>query len=118
MREDVVSLRGVLQVQNVPRSAVTFSSGFLTTLAVLLALAHAILAVTATTEKSMTSDEIAHLIAGHSYNTLDDYRLQPENGNLPQRWAALPLTLAAPLPPTTHPIWKNTDVWRYGHKFF
>ena len=78
--------------KNVPRPAVTFSSGFLVTLAVLLALAHAILAVTATTEKSMTSDEIAHLIAGHSYNTLDDYRLQPENGNLPQRWAALRLS--------------------------
>ena len=98
--------------KNVPRPAVTFSSGFLVTLAVLLALAHAILAVTATTEKSMTSDEIAHLIAGHSYNTLDDYRLQPENGNLPQRWAALPLTLAAPLPPTSHPGWKNADGWR------
>ncbi len=104
--------------KNVPRPAVTFSSGFLVTLAVLLALAHAILAVTATTEKSMTSDEIAHLIAGHSYNTLGDYRLQPENGNLPQRWAALPLTLAAPLPPTSLPDWKNADVWRYGHRFF
>ena len=104
--------------KNVSRPAVTFSSGFLTTLAVLLALAHAILAVTAMTEKSMTSDEIAHLIAGHSYNTLDDYRLQPENGNLPQRWAALPLTLAAPLPPTSLPVWKTADVWRYGHRFF
>ncbi len=105
--------------KNVSRPAVTFSSRFLVTLAVLLSLAHAILAVTATTEKSMTSDEIAHLIAGHAYNTLDDYRLQPENGNLPQRWAALPLKLAAaPLPPTSLPLWQIADVWRYGHVFF
>jgi hypothetical protein len=30
-----------------------------------------------------TGDEIAHLTAGYSYWTTDDYRLQPENGNLP-----------------------------------
>ncbi|MSU24620.1 MAG: hypothetical protein EXS32_12465 [Opitutus sp.] len=102
-----------------PRPAATPSSGFLVALAVLLALVHAILAVTATAEKSMTSDEIAHLTAGHAYNTLGDYRLQPENGNLPQRWAALPLTVAgAPLPPTSRPLWRDADVWRYGHAFF
>lgn len=105
--------------KNVSRPVITFSASFLVTLAVLMALGHAILAVTATAEKSMTSDEIAHLTAGQAYNTLGDYRLQPENGNLPQRWAALPLTLAAaPLPPTSLPIWKTADVWRYGHRFF
>src|SRR5262245_60343618 len=78
------------------------SPAFLVTLAVLAALAHAVWAVTASVDKSMTADEIAHLTAGHVYNTLGDYRFQPENGNLPQRWAALPLLLAsAPLPPTT-----------------
>jgi hypothetical protein len=95
------------------------STGFLAALAVLLALAHAVLAVTATVEKSMTADEIAHLTAGHTYNTFGDYRLQPENGNLPQRWAALPATLAgAPLPPTSLLIWRDADVWNYGHAFF
>lgn len=105
--------------KSVSRPASSPSAGFLVTLAVLLALAHAILAVTATTEKSMTSDEIAHLTAGHAYNTRGDFRLQPENGNLPQRWAALPLALAgAPLPPATLPTWRDADVWRYGHAFF
>lgn len=85
----------------------------------LLALTHAIVAITATTDKSMTSDEIAHLTAGHAYNSFGDYRLQPENGNLPQRWAALPLALAGePLPPTTLPTWRGADVWNYGHAFF
>jgi hypothetical protein len=42
-----------------------------------------------------TGDEIAHLTAGYSYWKTGDYRLQPENGNLPQRFAALP---AAALP--------------------
>ena len=64
--------------KSVPRPAFSPSTGFRLTLAVLLALAHAVLAVTATTEKSMTSDEIAHLTAGHTYNTLGDFRLQPE----------------------------------------
>ena len=95
------------------------SNGFLVSLAVLLAVAHAILAVTATADKSMTADEIAHLTAGHAYNTLGDFRLQPENGNLPQRWAALPLALAGtPLPPTSLPLWRDADVWRYGHALF
>jgi 4-amino-4-deoxy-L-arabinose transferase-like glycosyltransferase len=95
------------------------SPAFLTTLAVLLALLHAILAATATGEKSMTSDEIAHLVAGHAYNTRGDFRLQPENGNLPQRLAALPMTLAgAPPPPTDTAAWRTADVWNHGHAFF
>lgn len=95
------------------------SPAFLTTLAVLLALLHAILAVTATAEKSMTSDEIAHLVAGQAYNTRGDFRLQPENGNLPQRLAALPMTVGGvPQPPTTREAWRTADVWNYGHEFF
>jgi len=103
----------------VPRPAFTPSAGFLVTLAVLLAILHGVMAVTATAEKSMTSDEIAHLTAGHAYNTFGDYRLQPENGNLPQRWAALPAKVAgAQLPPTSLPTWRDADVWNYGHSFF
>jgi 4-amino-4-deoxy-L-arabinose transferase-like glycosyltransferase len=103
----------------VPRPAFTPSAGFLVALAVLLAIGHAVMAVTATVDKSMTSDEIAHLTAGHAYNTLGDFRLQPENGNLPQRWSALPAKFAgAPLPPTTLQSWREADVWNYGHAFF
>lgn len=67
----------------------------------------------------MTSDEIAHLTAGQAYNTRNDFRLQPENGNLPQRLAALPMTIAqTPLPATTLPSWQATDIWNYGRIFF
>lgn len=77
------------------------------------------MAVTATAGKSMTSDEIAHLTAGHAYNSRGDFRLQPENGNLPQRWAALPFSAArAPLPPSNLETWQTADVWNYGHAFF
>jgi hypothetical protein len=103
----------------VRRPAIDFSPAFLVALAVLVALGHAVMAVTATAEKSMTSDEIAHLTAGQAYNTFGDFRLQPENGNLPQRWAALPMTLmGAPLPPTSLASWQTADVWNYGHAFF
>lgn len=104
---------------SVPRLVRPPSPAFLTTLAVLLAAWHAVMAVTATADKCMTSDEIAHLTAGLAYNTRGDYRLQPENGNLPQRLAALPMTLAGdPLPPVTLEIWKTADVWAYGRLFF
>ncbi len=95
------------------------SARFLITLAVLLALLHAVLAVTAAAGKSMTADEIAHLTAGQAYNVRRDFRLQPENGNLPQRLAAIPLTLArAPLPPAGLETWQVADVWNVGHVFF
>lgn len=38
-----------------------------------------------------TADERLHLAGGYSYWTLNDYRLQPENGNLTMRLQALPL---------------------------
>jgi 4-amino-4-deoxy-L-arabinose transferase-like glycosyltransferase len=99
--------------------AYTPSRGFLLTLAGLLALLHAVLAVTATADKSMTSDELAHLTGGLAYNARGDYRLHPENGNLPQRLASVPMTLATvPLPPTELATWKTADIWNYGHTFF
>ena len=101
------------------RPALSPSPAFLLSLAVLLAALHAVLATTAAVGKSMTADEIAHLTAGQAYNTRGDYRLQPENGNLPQRLAALPMTLAGvSLPPVTLESWKTADVWNYGHEFF
>lgn len=106
-------------MNRVAPSASKPSAILLTTLAVLLALLHALLAISAATGKSMTADEIAHLTAGHVYNSLGDYRLQPENGNLTQRWVGLPLTLVgAPLPSTASTIWQRSDVWNYGHAFF
>lgn len=95
------------------------STAFLLSLAVLLSLLHAVLALTAVGNKSVTADEIAHLTGGHTYNTRHDFRLQPENGNLTQRVTALPLLAArAPLPAVTLPSWQSADVWSYSHAFF
>ena len=84
----------------------------------LLAL-HFAMAVASKLHESTTSDEIAHLTGGISYWKFDDYRLQPENGNLPQRWVALPAYLAgARFPDLDQPYWRKSDVWVMGHEFF
>jgi hypothetical protein len=68
-------------------------------------------AVVSTLGKSATSDEFFHIIGGSSYWLLNDYRLQPENGNLPQRWCTIPLVLAGwPLPSVEHPGWSKSDM--------
>ena len=68
---------------------------------------------------SPTADEVVHLTAGYSYWTSGDYHLQPENGNFPQRWAALPLLLTAPnFPPPDDPDRHLGDMWRVGNDFF
>ena len=109
-----------VQVQSVARLARRPSSAFLISLAILFALFHAVLGVTAKIGTSVTFDEIAHLTAGHVYNTLGDFRLHPENGNLPQRWAALPTRLIDPVLPQIkgNTNWERADVWRFGREFF
>ena len=88
-------------------------------LAVLLALGHATLAVLAMRDKSTTSDELAHLTGGYTFNQLDDFRLHPENGILPQRMHALPVGLAGfRFPAPEGRAWRESDVWETGHKFF
>lgn len=92
------------------------SRGLLAFLVILLA-AHAWFAWSGKRDWGVTGDEIAHLTAGRAYWE-NDYRLQPENGNLPQRWAALPATLAgAPLPPRDQFEWSTSDVWVLGHRY-
>lgn len=82
--------------------------------------AYWIVAVWATRNMCTTSDEIAHMTAGVAYWRFNDYRLQPENGNLPQRTCALPLIFAGwdRLPGRDDPAWKESDVWRLGRGFF
>ena len=77
------------------------------------------MAASVSREHSTTADEIFHITAGYAYWTLDDYRLQPENGNLPQRLAALPLLAQHPkFPPLDQPAWRQADVAEIGHQFF
>lgn len=85
-----------------------------------LLLAHASLALWAVAQKSVTADELLHLTAGYSYWHLDDYRLHPENGILPQRWAAIPAALARPPFPKLegNAYWRTSEVQVVGHQFF
>lgn len=67
----------------------------------------------------VTADETAHVTAGYTYWSARDFRLQPENGNFPQRWEALPLLGADLSPPATAgAAWTSADVWHLGHAFF
>jgi len=81
---------------------------------------HWLLAVGSKRAESVTSDEIAHLTGGFTYWQFNDYRIQPENGNLPQRWAALPAWLeGAKFPPLEqNEYWRASDAWVLGHQFF
>jgi 4-amino-4-deoxy-L-arabinose transferase-like glycosyltransferase len=91
----------------------------LTWLALLLALGHAVLASLAMRGKSTTADELAHVTGGYTFNRWHDYRLHPENGNLPQRWQALPLSLrGATYPSMDTPAWRHSEVWLTGYAFF
>ncbi len=79
---------------------------------------HAWLALSATREKTTAVDEMAHLTAGRAL-WQGDYRLQPENGVLPQLWQALPAHLnGPPLPPRDHAGWTRPNVWTLGHAYF
>src|SRR5947199_10278665 len=89
---------------------------FATIIAFLLAALHAVLAITAATEKSPTFDEPTHLTAGYSYWLRNDYRLDPENGNLPARWAAIPLLWSRPAFPE-NAAWNQGDVGRVSEGF-
>lgn len=78
-------------------------------LALLIAILHAFMAITAAMEKSPTYDEPANLTAGYSYWLKNDFRLNPENGNLPQRWASLPLLLSR-----SNFISTENEAWRWA----
>jgi hypothetical protein len=97
----------------------TFFSQRVWLIAILIALLHAAMAVTAVNTKSPTFDEPQHLTAGYSYWVTNDFRLDPENGNLPARWAALPLLLNHPnFVPLSDRGWQRAEEGRTGHQFF
>ncbi len=90
-----------------------------TTLVTLLLALHWWLGVSATREMCTTSDEIAHVTGGLSYWKFNDYRLQPENGNLPQRVAALPWILTGARFDTANAdAWAKSNVWINGFHLF
>ena len=87
--------------------------------AALLAV-HFALAVASKRHESTTSDEIVHVTGGLSYWKFDDYRLHPENGNLPQRWVALPAWLCGLAFPRPGPalLEDRADARVMGHELF
>lgn len=92
---------------------------WLCALAITLCALHVWMAASVSRTFSTTFDEIAHLTAGYAYWTQADYRFQPENGNLPQRFAALPLlTQNVAFPPASGEDWRAANVWGIGHAFF
>ena len=85
----------------------------------LLYVAMALLAVA---HDSGTYDEFVHVTAGYSYWAFDDYRLNPENGNLAQRLVALPLIARGNtergFPSRDQPAWHASDMWTLSDQFF
>jgi hypothetical protein len=94
--------------------------GRVTLAAVVLLVLHFAFAVGGKFTESTTSDEIVHVTAGMSYWQNHDYRLHPENGILPQRWAAIPAWLeGAKFPELAgNDYWRTSDAWVVGHQFF
>lgn len=85
---------------------------------VLLAALHVWLASSVSPHFGHTGDENAHLTGGYSYWTLHDYRLHPENGNLAQRWVALPLlSQDLSFPPAATPGWSAGAYWPVSDRF-
>lgn len=62
-----------------------------TSLVALLLTIHFFFAFTSLLQESATFDETVHITGGLCYWKFDDYRINPENGNFPQRLAAIPL---------------------------
>jgi 4-amino-4-deoxy-L-arabinose transferase-like glycosyltransferase len=71
-----------------------------------------VMAVTATTKKSVTFDEVAGLIGGYSIWQKNDFRMLPENGSLHQRLAGLPSLWRGDLFPDT-----TQEAWRQSHLY-
>ena len=88
-------------------------------MAVVMLACYWAMAVSGEFGKSVTFDEIVHLTGGYSYWLTVDYRLQPENGVLPQRWVSLPLLLGSyRFPDLDQPAWREANVWTIGNQFF
>src|SRR5205809_6459643 len=96
-----------------------FSSQRVWLVAILIAVLHAFMAVTAANTKSPTFDEPQHLTAGYSYWVTNDFRLDPENGTLPAAWAALPLLFDnLKFIPLKDRGWQRGEEGRTAHQFF
>ncbi len=76
------------------------------------------LAISAAREKSQTSDELPHLAAGYAFDRFGDFRIQPENGNLPQRLYGLPGLAAEAKFPMDAERWRVSQYWQLAWDYF
>src|SRR6185312_15615082 len=77
------------------------------------------MAASVSREHSTTADEIFYITSGYSYWQTGDFRLSPDAGNVPMRWAALPLLRRnLHFPSFEQPAWLDADVGPLGHQFF
>ena len=84
-----------------------------------LLAAYFALAASSGMRKSPVFDEVPHLTAGVSHWRTGDYRLNPEQGALPQRWAALPVAFGPfGFPHTEQEAWRLSDEWELGDQLF
>ena len=85
---------------------------------VLLAL-HVFLSLDASARMSPTYDEGVYVTGGYSYWAFHDFRLQPENGMLPQRYIALPVYLSSGFhfPKLDSPAWRESELWTISDEF-
>jgi tetratricopeptide (TPR) repeat protein len=78
-----------------------------------------ILMVAGAANKCTTSDEIVHAAGGYAYWHFNDYRMNPENGNLPQRLAGLGMMVGNyRFPSLDQPAWRGSEEWLIGYQFF
>jgi 4-amino-4-deoxy-L-arabinose transferase-like glycosyltransferase len=73
------------------------------------------------TEKSPTFDETIHTFGGYTYWRFNDYRVMPENGNLPMRLYGLALLLdrdRLALPSRDQDAWARSRQWILSRQFF
>jgi hypothetical protein len=76
------------------------------------------LAVSASIEKSQTSDELPHIAGGYIFNLHGDFRTHPENGILPQRLFGLPPLLEGARLTIQEDFWRTSRYWHVAWDFF
>lgn len=88
---------------------------------VLLVAGHFAMAYTAALRESNVFDEPLHQTGGYASWRFGDFRIHPENGNLPQRLFALPLVLGGEryrFPSRDSPAWRESAQWTIAHRFY
>ena len=99
------------------------SAGVSWTVAAVLAVGHWVLAVIACQHNATTFDEVAHISGGMAMVVHGDFRLNPENGVLPQMLAGAAIVADGNRFPDVSDLrtleglsWLHSDSWELGYK--